>query len=267
MARFKRRRPRVVWLPVYGRDFFEGTEGGDNFGNGIGGDLAVAPDGAIYTEFQPCTFDYSNPSSYEEGVDFRSLHDLTSGNSYRLRRLVGKFHAGVVYDVTEGNFSYAPTVDLAAGFIINKTDPSGNPLVSGAIGSSDQTVFGPLAEDGAEDPWIWRRRWILSSIGPNNITMAPSGTAQGWGSTFGTTKGQALFPNTTAGYGSVADGPHIDQKTARVIGPQERLFFWVQARVVAPDGSMYTPHVLYQTDLRILASLRFQQGNKRNASR
>lgn len=265
MARFKRRRPRVVWLPVMGRDFFEGTEGGNNYGNGVGGSLTVVPDGAIYTEFQPVTFDYSNPSSFEEGVDFRSLHDLTSGNSYRLRRLVGKFHAGIVVDANQGNFSFLPTVDVAAGFIINKTDPSGNPLVSSSIGGADQTVFGPLSEDGAEDPWIWRRRWLLSSLIPNAYFTAAN--AEQAANIFGSTNQQAVFPNTTAGYGSVQDGPHIDQKTARVIGPQERLFFWVQARVTAPDGSMYTPTLLYNVDLRILASLRFQQGNKRNASR
>jgi len=263
MARFKRRRPRVVWLPVFGRDFSDGGEGADNFGNGVGGDLTVPNTGEIATEFQAVTFDYSDSASAEEGVDFRNLHDLVSGNAYRLRRLVGKFHAGAI--VENNGKTDLPLVDVAAGFCVNRTDPDGNPLVNASIGSP-QGQFGPLHEDAAEDPWIWRRRWILSVL-PRTLNY-PWSTLSEILAPQGSLGGQPQWPQTTADYGSVADGPHIDQKTARAIGTQERLFFWVQARVMNPSTTdTNNAHVLYQTDLRILASLRLNQGNRRNASR
>jgi len=262
MARFKRRKAKVVWLPVQGRDFSSGVEG-TSYGNGVGGVLEIPNDGTIATQFQDVTFDYSDSASAQEGVFDKTLHDLTSGSNYRLRRLVGKFHAGVLPDF-EASENGVQSCDVAAGFIINRTDPDGNPLVSASIGSADQTQFGPLSEDAAEDPWIWRRRYFLSACYPMQSygSGSPGVDAKTIANVFGD---QPQYPQTTAGYGSVADGPHIDQKTARVIGPQERLFFWVQGRSLRSDAPVcFMP---YQVDLRILASLRFQQGNRRNASR
>lgn len=39
----------------------------------------------------------------------------------------------------------------------------------------------------------------------------------------------ALFPPTTAHYGSIMDGPHIDAKSVRRVGNDERLWFAVSA--------------------------------------
>jgi len=259
MARFRRRRPRVLWLPVHGRDLSTAVEG--NFsGNGIGGILSLPQDGTFDQDAQAVTFDYSNAASFEEGTDFRSLHELTSGNNYRLRRIVGKFHAA---GLAENNAEVElPLIQLAAGFIINKTDDNGNIVT--AIGSD--VPAGPLHQDSAEDPWIWRRTWMLSPVTPyasfgSGAIVADNLAAQ---TAYGF---QGIFPNTTAGYGSVQDGPHIDQKTARVIGPQERLIFWVQARVINAGTEVNRGSVPWNLDVRILASLRSNQGNRRNASR
>jgi len=251
-----RRKPKVVWLPVHGQDWSMGE--GDNFSNGIGGNLVVAADGEIVTEFTPVTFDYSDPASGEEGTEVRSLQDLTSGNAYRLRRLVGKVFVATTPQGTAENVY--PTLRVSAGFIINRTDPSGNPLVSSAIGSANETDFGPLAQDAAEDPWIWRRSWILTAVpryytGGTSIatllTLSPE---------------QPFWPSCNSDYGSALDGPHLDQKTARVISSQERLFFWIQARTVQTGGT--NDAILnWHVDIRLLASLRQNIGNRRNASR
>jgi len=259
-----RRRPRVVWLPVHGRDFAESAEG-ENFANGVGGILTVPQTGEIVADVTDVTFDYSDSASAEEGVDVRSLQDLTSGNAYRLRRIVGKFHAAAV--VAGGTEAEIPTVDIAAGFMVNRTDDSGNILVGQQTITGDVTR-GPLAQDGAEDPWIWRRRWLLTAV-PTCITQTQTG--QGLiadvRSVSAVLGDQGQWPQTTAGYGSVADGPHIDQKTARVISRDERLFFWVQARLTNPSPETEPATLPWQLDMRLLASLRQNIGNRRNASR
>lgn len=264
MARRRRRRPRVVWLPVHGRDDSTLQEG-SSYVNGIGGFLAPDPTtGAVHTDFKPVTFDYSDSPAAEEGVNYRSLQDLTSGNGFRLRRIVGKCFISAALEADVGTPDKIPLIDVAAGFILNRTDDSGNPYIT-ASGVTGDLQAGPLAQDGAEDPWIWRRRWLLSPI-PSVANWAITSVSD-LNSLYAPFDGQGQFPMTTAGYGSVQDGPHIDQKTARVIGRQERLYFWIQARVVNADANTMQVQVPYLVDIRLLGSLRMNVGNRRNASR
>jgi len=252
--RFKRRKPRVVWLPVHGTDFGPSPDD-NNFANGLGTELSVPADGALYTSIDPVTFDYSDSASNEEGSEQRSLQDLTSGNSYRLRRIVGKFFGAANFEPNA--LVEIPTIDVAAGFMVNRTDDSGNILE--VTSSGDTTQRGPLAQDSAQDPWIWRRRWLLTAYPPSATDNVVNVSAS--------LGGQGQWPNTTGGYGSVADGPHIDQKTARVISNQERLFFWIQARVTNPGATTNNGLLNWSLDVRLLASLRTNSGNRRNASR
>jgi len=255
MAFRKRRKPRVVWLPVHGTDFLGSLET-FNVANGLNGTLTVPGGtnaGALVHEAQAVTFDYSDAASFEEFNQERSLQDLTSGNAYRLRRIVGKFFGAAVSDDASGP-EVIPTIDVAAGFMVNRTDDNGN-----IVTLAGDTSKGPLAQDAASDPWIWRRRWLLTGL--------QNGYTNGSPFSINTVIGdQGQWPQTTAGYGSVLDGGHIDQKTARVISNQERLFFWVQARCTS--GSSSWDCVLnYSLDVRLLATLRMNQGNRRNASR
>jgi len=260
MAFRRRRKPKVLWLPIHGRDFSNVPET-DFLGNGIGGANTVYGTGAFTTDIQPVTFDYSDSASQEEGTDFRSLHELTSGNSWRLRRIVGKFHAAAVME--NNSEVEIPLVQVAAAFIVNRTDPDGNSFYN----FSNDINAGPLAQDGAEDPWIWRRSWMLSPVPRIISTTGGTGLMADINSINGSLGFQGCFPQTTADYGSVQDGPHIDQKTARVIGPQERLFFWMQARIINVSANVNNANVVWNLDYRLLGSLRLNSGNRRNASR
>jgi len=252
MAR-KFRRARVLWLPVVGNQVANEAEE-EHWVNGPSGVLQVAGDANIVFDQVPVTFDYSDPASQEQGVFNRSLQDLTSGNAYRLRRIVGKFHAGA----TPQSFSNDTqcNIELCAGFIVNRTDDSGNATTT-FISGLDAS---PLSQDAAQDPWIWRRKWILSPLPRTYTSDSLSGV-------LAVNSGDPIYPQTTAGYGSVADGPHIDQKTARVIANQERLFFWVAARSTQDAAGIDVCNVAWHLDVRILASLRSNAGNRRNASR
>jgi len=250
MAFRRRRKPRVLWLPVTGRDDSEVPETPYPI-NGPSGQLAVPANGSVAWDQVPVTFDYSDSASNEQGSFQRSLQDLAQGNAYRLRRIVGKFHASAI---ASGSPTQVVPIELCAGFIINRTDDSGNATTTIGTGID----LNPLAQDAAEDPWIWRRKWMLNPTTDHYTSDSLSGvlTVFPWGD----------FPPSTSHYGSVQDGPHIDQKTARVISSQERLFFWVACHQAVNNDTLAV-NVNWWLDLRILASLRSNQGNRRNASR
>ena len=147
-------------------------------------------------------------------------------------------------------------VDVALGFIVCKTYDDGAPL-------TDFNEVNPLSQDSMEDPWIWRRRWLLNpqqGLLPGVTNIAGTNAPYTW---------QA--PASTMGYGSVLDGPHIDAKTARVIHRQERLFGVLAARRyyndVTPTNEL-DQSVVMLLDYRLLGSLRGQAyGNRGNTSR
>jgi len=278
--RRQRRKPRVAWLPMLGF-------GGVNLGEGNiidhnpGSRLTLsgsANDGIVWNA-APVTFDGSQSAedAQNQGVlgqyNF-TLADLVSGNSFRLRRLVGKVHAyptQALGTTTEG--TRPPVVEVGVGFIICKTDDDGTP-------TTDFNFVNPLTQDSAEDPWIWQRYWRLGLSPGYNIWLNTSSVAQTEDrvaySMLGDSNGGG-YPSTTAGYNSVLDGPHLDQKTARVISPSERLFVVSAMKVPkAADlmgGSSSLAYnatvVAVQVDvvLRALGSLRRSGGNRRNASR
>lgn len=241
--RFTRRKPRVVWLPTFGNTSFgedggAAQAGGMVFGVGLNDTIGIAFDAAALT------WDGNNSPSAAQGFGStsESLADFTQGSSYRLRRIVGKFWCGAT---TNGIATNVMAIQVAFGFIIGRADPNGD------LQTDFQNV-NPLFQDSMDDPWIWRRSWL--------IAPAPYDTANRWGA----------IPFTNIEYGSVADGPHIDQKTARVVGPEERLVGIMAARVfetVDHAAIIGAPEVSGYLDYRLLASMRSNVGNRRNASR
>lgn len=230
--------------------------------------VPIFNDGEVGYDAFPVTFDFTDSASQDQFGSpqyGRTLHDLTSGQEYRLRRLVGKVHAAPVVGVElEDKARNCPAVHFAVGFIVLKTDDHGNP-------HANFDEVNPLSQDSADDPWIWRRVWTMSTY---NKLIFQSGvySTTGVAQYFITEEQLAglAFPNATTDFGSVADGPHIDAKTARVIGRQERLYCVTATRVWKPDGeAQYNQDgfVWGHLDLRALASLRTGMGNRRNASR
>jgi len=253
----RRRKPRVVWLPVFGQGHVEGATVDDC--PGITGRLNFDSPAVVFDAF-PITFDQGNydPSWVQEqalvNAFVPNVSDLTQGNEYRLRRIVGKFFCAASSDELDDPPAFAAAVDCALGFIICRTDDDGAP-------TTDFEQVNPLAQGSMNDPWIWRRRWVLNPFGNTRIADPNISTLNFppyWD-----------FPNSTAGYGSVQDGPHIDQKTARIIRKEERLFAVVAARGWFPTGSITNGlSIDYLLDYRILASMRSTTaGNRRNASR
>lgn len=231
----RRKRAGVVWLPNDGGNvLLAGQSVFKDFVLQVGGageDINIAI---------PLTFDAPLDAVGDSLADFE-------GSSYRLRRIVGKCFASVEQDAEPAAGAPGAAI-FTAGFIVLRVDGTGAPL-AGASG----LTYSPQLLDSERDPWIWRRTWILAN---NQVGLAGGSNNQ-----------VANWPRNTAQYGSVADGPHIDAKTARVVKDEERLFFC--AAGIGMNGSVEagTLPLRVTLDYRLLASMYKQSGNRRNASR
>jgi len=253
----RRRKPNVVWLPTYGGydaqtalTTFQGVRG-SIIHDGI-------TDEVVYDAF-PLTFDLSIDAANEQSkipLDTqRTLQDIVSGNEYRLRRIVGKAHIWASGDELDSPAVQGAIADVACGFIVCDTDDDGAP------GTYFPEV-NPLAQMSAEDPWIWRRRWILNPYWNATSRDVVTNTLNNFP--------YADIPGSTMRYGSAVDGPHIDQKTARRIARSQRLYCVIASRpiLLTPGADYGALTIQYQLDYRLLASmLRSSPGNRRRASR
>lgn len=230
-----RRAPRVVWLP---QDPFFSVDAATTDGSTVmraGDALPGGNAGNAVTIVAPVVRDTSpNPLTAAN-----TLADINQ-SGYRLRRIVGKF-----WCATDQIPQDSPSaIVVSAAFIILRTDPAG---------STPQNPVGDAyaANDiiNTEAPWIWRRSWFLRNF------LAPSGQIS---------ITQVLGSD---GLGGNADGPHIDQKTARIVGPDERLFLVITATSVLTSDAQLSAPLSYFWDVRVLASMRTNVGNRRNASR
>lgn len=257
----RRRRPKVVWLPNTGTNFGDTAGASPSFISfvtditcGIGNNPTIEAPMVIDNDKKWGT---GTIAAYEAD----SLANVQSFG-YRLRRIVGNFTVSLApARQLDGSLLVAPAaIAVTAAFIIRRVDEDGNAVASG-LGSSANS----LANIG--DPWIWRRTWILTpyltSIEAGTTTLFPTPPAdtpllnhiQELPSTTGFHTGQNLTSS-------------VDQKTARIVGAEERLFMDLTFRSVdTRDVGDKFCNVFLFFDYRVLASLRTGTGNRRNAVR
>jgi len=248
----RRKAPRVVWLPpsTIGsvnaaqppvgdgsestwRQFQIGSSGGV-------GDVSIAE--------VPLVIDGAdNQTSLAD-----SIADLYAA-SYRLRRIVGKVFAGTRSPEDPEATLGARVIGLTAGIIVRRSDPVTGQSVVGQTAQVNN--ISPERIVNSNDPWVWRRNWILTAVRATlGVTPVLGGTIQ---------------TNNFVNMASSLDGPHIDQKTARIVGPEERLFFTVASTILVLDGAPVQGETIVDVffDMRVLGSLKSGSGNRRNASR
>lgn len=244
----RRRKPRVVWLPPTNVNAIgvNKTAGYQIFAVDVAGATGDFSVGEI-----PLVIDAEDDDPLDPGTI--TLSDIEN-SGYRLRRIVGKIFC---FQKQQGLPGTAPReVIVTAGLIIRRTDPeTGTSLAF--TNSNAAELTSPGETRNFSDPWIWRRTWVLSD---------PSSKAA-----------NDTFPdNATSNIGPAGpcsgnlDGPHVDQKTARLVGPEERLFLNVSATVLNPGDGLVQGIIattLVVTDLRVLASMKTSTGNRGNASR
>lgn len=250
MAR-RTRKERVVWLPadINNRLGLGGAPAIDGLQSAVLQGIVSTPPGSVIgfatTELFPIVKD--NPQNIAAAT--QTLSDL-EGSAYRLRRIVGK----IFISTPQGDNIVAagsPTAFLVvAGFIILDVLPDGTPK------SALTTDYNVQALDNIRDPWIWRRSWIVQNVVGNNAAGA------------GALPFEDLFPPTNLAYSGVLDGPHVDAKTARNVSDEQRLFLAMTVVALNGDAGGVTQNdVSFLADLRVLASMRRQSGNRGNASR
>lgn len=231
----RRRKTRFKWfLPI-------GSEGPaadiEDDSNGIGIALTIPANGTTTLNVTPLIVD--TPS---DDIAPGNPLGFYEGNEYFIKRIVGKLFAGFTQAAASTG---TPAVLLGAGLFVARAedDDSGGPLVPIGAGSVAQLTdnYSPLRVENNREPWIWRRTWILS----NRLhTAADAG-------------GINSYPRTTSEYGSVADGPHVDAKTARRVKDGERLW-WVLAGRNFPlnTTSNTAEQVTAYLDYRVLGAQR-----------
>lgn len=242
----KRRAPRVVWLPP-------NTSGSINEG-GTPGDETTWRQFAVTVSGPIGTVGVGEIPLVIDGADNQtsladSIADLYA-STYRLRRIVGKIYATTRLDV-DPQVPGPRVLGVTAGIIVRRTDSITGTSLAGLTGNA--VNFSPERIVNSNDPWVWRRNWLMTTPrAPGATLIVPT----------------IISTNFIGQPGSV-DGAHVDAKTARIVGPEERLFLDVGVTVIALDGAPLqgesTVDIFF--DLRVLASLKTGSGNRRNASR
>jgi len=232
----RRKSPRVVWLPP--TDTNSPTENPELGIQTFSLDISMSAP-SVSGEV-PLTID-----SQDDPLDPNtSLADIES-TGYRLRRIVGKIWVIGDNDDEESGINI---IVITAGIIVRRSDPVTG--ISFAETIAQDSLLNPLKIPNFGDPWIWRRSWILRGQADSQFAT------------------QLPTSNTGEEVGSALDGPHVDQKTARIVGPEERVFLTVSANVVNGSGQgEINNQTRIVSELRLLASMRTSSGNRRNASR
>lgn len=258
--RFRRRKPRVVWFPTPGTPYSTNAPGQAEApepylnSGAVEISLQTTVDNTPVTVSAPLVLDQS-PEETAVGATLATVQrfGLNQVNQfgYRLRRIVGDIFIGIAE--TNSQATVAGGVLLEAGIIVRRVDSNGLAAVN-----ADAQDVGNIANE--TDPWVWRKNWALSGrvANPqNNLVFEAINN----------------FPRSNAF--SMGSAPHIklDQKTARVLGPEERLFLTLTAWTLPLDKLALTTdnnsnfQVYFLMPYRVLGTVRTTSGNRRNASR
>lgn len=248
----RRSKPRVVWIPPTAENSVDAA-GRSCWGVATLSGLDSQTPGFTSTIEIPILLDGS--ASQPLAAD-STLADI-EGSGYRLRRIVGKLYVFC----GQTNVLQSNLWGVTAGFIIRRVDNDGTSLANG-VGSPSDILISTADIDNSMDPWIWRRSWMLQD-GPTHLGDATPVTQdvlseqvhRGPGQNFGTYTGGNI------------EGPTVDQKTARIVGPEERLFLDVTATSMFGTGDVATTSIVCLYEFRALGSMRTNIGNRRNASR
>lgn len=242
----RRRGPRVVWLPVDINNRLGAPSPATTFLDSAHFSFSltgVASGVNPSTDAIPLVKD-SESTSAQLDVD-ATLADIAS-SGYRLRRIVGKVVVLIAQGVAvqpEDPSLYQVTV----GIIVLKVD------VQGVNPASPVTGYSPEILNSVSDPWVWRRSWVLqdqegaATVG--SLLRAPRSNIENYS-------------------GGNSDASHLDQKTARNVGSEERLFLVGTCRGLDGQPQAVNPGaVSIVGDLRMLGTMRANLGNRGNSSR
>jgi len=251
----RRRRFKGTWLPNIGiinaTNPLTAPTAGREMVIGIGGGSTIV--GGVL----PLIFDA--PQEPDAWVERETPLSYLAANEYTIRRIVGKCFvatAAAAFDPTTTNYNNnPPQVLVTSGLFIARAgdDDSTTDTNDLPIGWTSQGTlsYNPDIPDSIREPWIWRRQWILSNVAVKramwqDLTVLPPPASQ------------IAFdsPSTNWELGSMADGPHLDAKTRRRIGNDDRLWWCVFAQPYPRGGYTAEVDVYARLDYRVFGALR-----------
>lgn len=246
------RRNRSTWFPTLGTTWGEpGNQYHDASWSDTSGTVDISrADGLFTTQFVlPITKDFTQLPSRDSSLTGPSLRDEIEGQTWRLDRLVGNIV--VTCNAAPGVSAVQPDPDtvwqniqVACGFFTARAlETPGEEAFPDLTGDE----YDPLNVDNIQNPWIWRRTWILR----NPFGKSPADFSLDNG-----------IPNCNIGYGPNRD-TEIDTKIKRRVPREHRLWFtigalgWngnqVELNELADTGVQ--PVYKWNLDLRVVGSL------------
>lgn len=236
----RKRGSRGTWLPVLPTALTQ-SEGGTQyatwyedsysmvgFNNSYNGDAVAVP---LIPDFTPQDANLT-------GQQDITLRDLVEGQDYVLKRTVGKVWATINNQAgSAGDFPLSPYIFCLALAVLPVQDDNQS------IPAMPNADFCPLNSQNSQQPWLWRRTWILQN-------------------TLNATQQTVDFPaygaQSTWQYGSIADGGHLDTKVQRRVRKDQRLFIVAQAgQLLFGDGGTELPSSFrWGYDLRFFGAMR-----------
>lgn len=257
---FRRKRNKGTWFPVNGDVWTgEGSEYYDATANAWVPGVPVARNEGPYNLVFPITQDYTfNAAKFDSTNpnDNPSLRDYVEGQDYILNSLVGNCFVNcrrgigqsptTTYDQTR----IWPYIQVTAGFFVARAsdaDPSLPDLTKDEVD--------PLCGLNIQDPWIWRRMWMLGN--PNAGELQKVGTVGGTVDVY--TEPRPLITENWQ-YPSIA-GPHFQTKSRRRVRREERLWFSISAigwngdAIDVAGGTSEQPGFMFSLDVRLFGKM------------
>lgn len=245
-----KRRKRFTWMPVLGTKIsnIEPDDGRTVSGRAFGIDV-FPPSGDPFPGSQGSQNVLIFPLIPDVPIDGTVAADqilpleAIIGNEWFCERIVGSIFVG--FRTPDTGELRARSVLVTAGvFVARANDQGSGGGVDQPIGSASAAErrdnYGPQSVDAIREPWMFRRSWMLG--GAPDIAQAFS-----------------FFPTSNVFYGDMRSGPHIDVKSVRRIGQDDRLWFAVSTVALGPRTGVeetFTQGVQGYVDVRILGNTR-----------
>lgn len=225
MARLRRRRRRVQWLPTLGSQF-----AGQQRASHRWQDLVVLYTGDPNIVVEPITWD--RPKDLDAAATTASLADIV-GSSFLLHRVVGRLDAWL----EQVDTATISRVVVGFGLFVARADNT-NPDIPD--GTAD--MYDPTSGLNIMEPWAFRRTWVL-----NNIESAAILNGD--------------HPATCiTDYTDVMSGGFVDARSKRRVSDDDRLWTVWAARALPTDpGVALTLHTVH--DLRIVGTRMNSKGH------
>lgn len=182
---------------------------------------ATAGSSPGFLTFNPIIADgLDEPANEETLTGPNALLGAVLTTSYLVKRILGSIFVST--DIS-GDNPLGRGVIAAAGLFVAQVDAEGSLL--------NAPSWDLLDDDSAQKSWMWRRVWTLGVVesGPNGFP----------------------FPVSNADYGSIREGTHVDVKSKRLVGYEERLFIAYAARTLTEA----TSPVYFNQNLRMFAKM------------